>query len=329
MSQSDTNSDEQQLKIARVKGWFGLAKIVVSVLVGSVFVALINWNIQNTRLESDARKSERDFVGEFVKLGLDKDLEKRRDFAEYFYRLSPSSESRDRWKQYRDYVEELVTQSTQKEIEVVKKQFEVQLASERAAKAAAEEATSKAHAEALRLQKEAAEKADQRASLQAEFEKALQRSSEASANTGGLRNELLSSQSELATKQRELAALRSESPKEIIQISPYQWAMPLRVRKFASKEAFGDYLLKNFDRDESGVIDSPDELKRIPCSVWMSFPGVSFSELTRLNDIRVTAKVISATEPYIADDIKVGVPLRILECVNESLAPWRNLTYRG
>ncbi len=50
--------------------------------------------------------------------GIDKDLEMRRNFAEYFTRVSPSEDARDRWESYRTWVARQLQAANEKEREI-------------------------------------------------------------------------------------------------------------------------------------------------------------------------------------------------------------------
>jgi len=96
----------------------GFAKFIIGTVAVSVLTAVLNWQIQNKRLESEIIAKENEFVAQFISQAIDKDLEMRRDFAEYFTRVSPSENARERWKSYRTWVADQLRIASEKELEI-------------------------------------------------------------------------------------------------------------------------------------------------------------------------------------------------------------------
>ena len=96
----------------------GFAKFIIGTVAVSVLTAVLNWQIQNKRLESEIIAKENEFVAQFITQAIDKDLEMRRDFAEYFTRVSPSKNARDRWDSYRTWVARQLQAANEKELEI-------------------------------------------------------------------------------------------------------------------------------------------------------------------------------------------------------------------
>ena len=94
---SDAGIEAMRLKL-------GFAKFLIGTIAVSVLTAVLNWQIQDKRLESEIIAKENDFVAQFITQAINKDLEMRRDFAEYFTRVSPSENARERWDSYRSWV---------------------------------------------------------------------------------------------------------------------------------------------------------------------------------------------------------------------------------
>jgi len=97
----------------------GFAKFIIGTVAVSVLTAVLNWQIQDKRLESEIIAKENEFVAQFITQAINKDLEMRRDFAEYFTRVSPSKNARERWKSYRTWVADQLEVATKKELEIV------------------------------------------------------------------------------------------------------------------------------------------------------------------------------------------------------------------
>jgi hypothetical protein len=96
----------------------GFAKFIIGTVAVSVLTAVLNWQIQDKRLESEIIAKENEFVAQFITQAIDKDLEMRRDFAEYFTRVSPSKDARDRWESYRTWVARQLQAANEKEREI-------------------------------------------------------------------------------------------------------------------------------------------------------------------------------------------------------------------
>ena len=95
----------------RLQIWLNFVKFLLGTVALGVVTLLINSEIQTQRLEFEIKSKENDFIAQFVDNALDENLEKRRDFAEYFVRLTPTQESKKRWEGYRDYTQDLLEES--------------------------------------------------------------------------------------------------------------------------------------------------------------------------------------------------------------------------
>lgn len=112
-------NERLKIKLAFWKFIFGTAAV-------SILTAVLNWQIQTKQLEHEIKSKENEFIAQFIDHALDDSPEKRRDFAEYFFRLTPSEEAQGRWKEYRKYTKALVEASLQTSglIEVSKRELE-------------------------------------------------------------------------------------------------------------------------------------------------------------------------------------------------------------
>ena len=122
MSDSETpiDRDLQLLKLEneRLQIKLGFWKFVFGTAAVSILTAILNWQIQDRQIDHEIRSRESDFIARFIDRALDESLEQRRDFAEYFFRLTPSPEARERWGEYRQYTEELVKKSIEQQIAI-------------------------------------------------------------------------------------------------------------------------------------------------------------------------------------------------------------------
>jgi len=108
---ADAGIEAMRLKLS-------FAKFIIGTVAVSVLTAVLKWQIQDKRLESEIIAKENEFVAQFITQAIDKDLEMRRDFAEYFTRVSPSKNARERWKSYRTWVADQLQIASKKELEI-------------------------------------------------------------------------------------------------------------------------------------------------------------------------------------------------------------------
>lgn len=130
-----------QEELERLKLRLSFWKFVIGTVALSLVTALGNWAIQWRTLQSNIYDQQNEFMGRFVEQALADDLEKRRDFAQYFAVVSPSSDSRQRWGDYLDYTRrvlanEIEAQSAFQQVEV-EFQNQVEVAAAAANEAAA------------------------------------------------------------------------------------------------------------------------------------------------------------------------------------------------
>ena len=140
----DTNDKE----IEKLKIKYSFLKFLLGTFAISVFSLIINWQIQEKKLQFEIQTRESDYIAQFLDHGLDKELEKRRDFAAYFVRLSPSEEARDRWKRYLDFVEDLIGKAREAERIISEKDAELKIAAEKVA--LAQQKAEEAHAKLIK-----------------------------------------------------------------------------------------------------------------------------------------------------------------------------------
>ena len=96
----------------RLNLWLGFGKFFL----GTVVLGLVTTFVNNKIQEREIELKELDQLGQFMVHALDEDVGKRRRFAQYFARVTRSSELRSGWERY----EQLV----QKEFDDTKSEFE-------------------------------------------------------------------------------------------------------------------------------------------------------------------------------------------------------------
>ena len=97
----------EKLKLERFKVWKEIITVAISVIFGTVLIALINNKFQNRQLDQqklvDAaklRQSEMEYLGKFLTYALEQDIGKRMRFADYFAKLTISEDVQTRWHVY-------------------------------------------------------------------------------------------------------------------------------------------------------------------------------------------------------------------------------------
>lgn len=133
--------------------WKEIITVAISVLAGSVLIALINNKFQNRQLEQQKllrqaelelqekkeqaelnlqrakagakrRQAEMKYLGDFITYALADDHEKRLRFAEYFAKLTISPELQEKWKDYRNGIIKTMNDLEAKKIELAVAQKE-------------------------------------------------------------------------------------------------------------------------------------------------------------------------------------------------------------
>ncbi len=136
------NLEMEKIKLESFKVWGRIITVGITVLFGSVLVAIINYSIQDRQLEqqkllnekeidlqkkkaeanivlqekkakadivlqkakaeAERRQSEMKYLGEYISFALEDDVKKQRRFADYFAALTLSEELKANWVCYRD-----------------------------------------------------------------------------------------------------------------------------------------------------------------------------------------------------------------------------------
>lgn len=132
--------DDDKYRIERTKIFAGVLKVLITVLIGTVGVTMINAKIQEKKIEAQARqeksqmellkekakseerRAEIEYLGKYIEYAIERDPERRRRFAEYFATLS-ISEMKDNWETYRKLItnEQEKAQQIQAKIEEAQK----------------------------------------------------------------------------------------------------------------------------------------------------------------------------------------------------------------
>ena len=119
--ESTLNLEKLRIQLENQKTRYGLYKFVIGTVLLRLVTTIGNWTIQWRTLQSEIQAKQSDFIGQFVEKALDENLEKRRDFAQYFAVVSPTAESRDRWNEYLEYTKSIVklAQTKVEEIRII------------------------------------------------------------------------------------------------------------------------------------------------------------------------------------------------------------------
>ncbi|MCP3930365.1 MAG: hypothetical protein GY705_14835 [Bacteroidetes bacterium] len=187
-------------EIERLKIQYGFLKFLLGTFAISVLSLGINWQIQEKRLQFEIQTKESDYIAQFLEHGLDKELEKRRDFAAYFVRLSPSEDARGRWKGYLEFVEDLLKKAREAERIISEKDAELRIAAEKVA--LAQQQAEEARAEIERLSSSSADNKN--------VDKLKRKLSQSSDEAEELRKQLQELQGAVTEKRQDLASIRSK-----------------------------------------------------------------------------------------------------------------------
>jgi chromosome segregation ATPase len=194
------NKETYDKEIEKLKLKYGFLKFLLGTFAISLLSLGINWQIQEKKLQFEIQTKESDYIAQFLERGLDKELENRRDFAAYFVRLSPSEEARDRWRNYLEFVEELLRKAKEAERVIAEKDAELKIAAEKVA--IAQQKAEEARAEIIRLSSSESEN-DNISTLKNQLARSSNEAEE-------LRTELQDLQSTISKQRQELSSIRSK-----------------------------------------------------------------------------------------------------------------------
>lgn len=108
------NLELEKIKLERLKVWGKIITVLISVGVGTFGVTVINNRLQEKQIDHQAlvneaklQQSEMGNLGKFLDHALNKDINRRIRFADYFAKLTISDEARVRWEKYLEGLEKL------------------------------------------------------------------------------------------------------------------------------------------------------------------------------------------------------------------------------
>lgn len=246
---------EENIEIEKLKIRYGLLKFFLGTFAVSILSLAINWQIQEKKLQFEIQTKESDYIAQFLQHGLDKELEKRRDFAAYFVRLSPSEEARSRWKGYLDFVEDLIRQAREAEKMIAQKDAELRIAAEKVA--LAQQQAEEARTEILRLSSSSVDKTQI-----IQLKKQLSQSSQ---EAEALRDQLKELQGSVAEKRQDLASIRSQP---INRESNFPISIDNIAQKSKSKSNYWDWTI--FVKGPNDVLD---QIEYVEYALHPTFPN--------------------------------------------------------
>ena len=118
MALEDINLELERIRLERIKVYSKIVGLLITVGLGTFGVAIVNQSIQQRQLDqqkeqndaqlklqiekarADRQKEEMAYLGEYLNFALEKDVNRRIRFAEYFAALTVSEELQPRWKEY-------------------------------------------------------------------------------------------------------------------------------------------------------------------------------------------------------------------------------------
>lgn len=229
MAQAENGSDGRQpsgedVQLARLRIKLGFWKFLIGTVAVSVLTSILNWQIQWKQLEMEKFKTESEFIGKFIQLALDDNPEKRRDFAEYFWRLTPTTDSKLRWDDYRAYALDLVEQSKAKQAALEAARRDEDEARQKELKAARGLAAAQERERVLQAQIEVAKDAAEKQALEESQRELAEQAAEAERQAAEARKAVNAYQSTVSERSRDLASLRSEATAKVSARSDVQIA---------------------------------------------------------------------------------------------------------
>ncbi|MDJ0869821.1 MAG: hypothetical protein QNK03_27240 [Myxococcota bacterium] len=93
--------------------YFGLAKFLIGTVGLGLVTLQVNSRIQQREVDIKEIALSQENLSRYIELAIDKDLSKRRDFAQYFAHLSLSQGARDKWKAYVAFVDQEIERNKQ------------------------------------------------------------------------------------------------------------------------------------------------------------------------------------------------------------------------
>ncbi len=106
---NEKDIEMEKVKLERLKVYGKVLTVLISVCIGTFGVAYINHIIQNKRLEGQLKQQEMRYLGEFLSTAIDENYETRFRFAEYFATLTSSPPLQAKWIEFRDKIEQTMT----------------------------------------------------------------------------------------------------------------------------------------------------------------------------------------------------------------------------
>ena len=103
---------DEQPDHSKLRLWLNFWKFVLGTVALGAFSIVINWQIQDQKLDLERQRHEQEYLGDYVEQALDDNLEKRVRFAHYFSSLTLGSDLQNRWSAYH---EDLVKEQTSKQ----------------------------------------------------------------------------------------------------------------------------------------------------------------------------------------------------------------------
>src|SRR5215813_11492826 len=103
---TEPNIEMERLKVERLKVYGKIATVTITVVLGTLAVAFINWLIQQRQLQlqekktydelklqqdkalTDREQGEMKYLGDYIKYALEKDPDVRLRFSQYFAKLT-------------------------------------------------------------------------------------------------------------------------------------------------------------------------------------------------------------------------------------------------
>lgn len=121
------NIQLEEIKLERLKIFAKIITVLITVIIGTVGVALINSSVQKSKInlqkekdKAEIQKTEMEYLGNLLKHALTDDDQKRLLFSEYYAALTVSEDLRTNWQKYHTKIKEDV-----ETYEQLKKEYDI------------------------------------------------------------------------------------------------------------------------------------------------------------------------------------------------------------
>ena len=112
--------DEKEFQLEKLKLKFNILKFWISTVLIGTIILVVNWTFQFKEVKMQEIEKQNEYLTQFIDYVIDKDLEKRRDIAQYLSDVSINKKSRKRWSNYYLKTESLIKEKIELKNKIIK-----------------------------------------------------------------------------------------------------------------------------------------------------------------------------------------------------------------